>query len=130
MDVGKMNFGDGQWRDGADGVVNGDRGVAVGARIDDDADSLVGGFLYPVDEVALMVRLTEIDLEPKCRTCLLAIVCDRGKRLAAIDARLALAERVEVGTVQDENRFQNADLSQCDFESEIRDTLEQRFERI
>src|SRR5882672_6795552 len=98
MDVGKMDFGDGQRRDGADGVVNGDRGVAVGPRIDDDGGSLVTGFLDPVDEIALMVRLAEIDLKPECRAGLPAIVGNRGKRLAAIDARLALAERVEIGT--------------------------------
>ena len=96
-----MNFGDGQRRNGADGVVNSDRGVAVGAWIDDDAGGLVASFLDPVDEVALMVRLAEIDLEPKGRTCLLAIVGDGGKRLAAIDPRLALAKRFEVGAVED-----------------------------
>ncbi len=58
-----------------------------------------------------MVRLAEIDREPELGAGRLAIRFDRGERLAAIDAGLALAERVEIGTVQDENRFQYADLS-------------------
>lgn len=80
-----MDFSDRQRRDSADGVVNGNRGMAIGAWIDDDARGLVSGFLNPVNEVALMVRLAEIDLESKLGTCFLAVVGDSGKRLAAID---------------------------------------------
>src|SRR5438045_9183664 len=108
MDVGKVNFRDRQRRDRTDGVMDRYRGVAVGAWIDDDAGGLVARFLDPVDKIALVVRLAEIDLESKRRAGLLAVVGDRSKRLAAIDARLALAERVEIGTVQDENRFQKS----------------------
>ena len=106
VDVGEMHFDDRQRRNRAHRVVDGDRGVGVGAGIDDDAGGLLAGFLDPVDEIALVVGLAEIDLQPEPRAGLLAVGLDVGQRLAAIDARLALAEHIEVGTVQDENRLQ------------------------
>ena len=87
MDVGEMHLGDGERRDRAHRVVDGDRGVAVGAGIDDDAGRLLAGLLDPVDEVALMVRLPEIDRKPEPGAGLLAIGLDVGERLAAIDSR-------------------------------------------
>ena len=67
-DVGEMHL-DHRQADGADGVVEGDRGVAVGAGIEHDAARRAGRLLDPVDQHALVVALAEIDgkAEPLAR---------------------------------------------------------------
>ena len=79
---------------GADRVVDGDRGVGVGPGIDDDARGLVAGLVDPVDQIAFMVGLAEIDGKPELFAGGPAVIFDVGERLAAIDPRLALAQRV------------------------------------
>src|SRR5262249_56511374 len=52
-------------RDRSDRVANGDRGVGIGAGIDDDPGGLAGaGLMDQVDDLALVVRLAEFELEP------------------------------------------------------------------
>ena len=70
------------------------------------AGRLVAGLLDPVDQLALVVGLAEVDLEPERLAGLPAVLLDVVERLAAIDPGLALAEHIEVGTVEDEDRFQ------------------------
>src|SRR5918994_5648481 len=106
-----MHFGDRQRRDRADRVMYGDRGVGIGASIDDYAGRLLCGLLDPVDQIAFMIGLAKNDLQPQCRTGLPAVLLDASQRRSAIDAGFPLPERVEVGTVQYENRFQYMHLS-------------------
>ena len=61
-DVGKVDF-DHRLAGGADGIVKGDRGVAVSPWINDDSALRAGRFLDPVDEHAFLVALAEIDRE-------------------------------------------------------------------
>src|SRR5689334_6730535 len=99
-----MHLGDRQWRDRANGVVDGDRGVAVGAGVDDDAGGLLSGLVYPVDQDTFMVRLAEVDLYPKFFAGVPAVLSDGIELRRAIDPLLALAEHVEIGTIEDEDR--------------------------
>ena len=71
-----------------------DRRVAVGRRIDRHAGGDAAGFMQPVDQRALMVRLAEIDLETERLALRLAHGLDIGERLAAINTRFALAQRI------------------------------------
>src|SRR5262245_3477494 len=58
VNVRKMQLDD-RLSYGADGVVQRDRRVAIGARIEADRVGLVVGFLDPVDEHALVVALAK-----------------------------------------------------------------------
>ena len=82
------------------GVQESHRCVRVGAGIDDDGSRAIWRALNPVDQLALRVALPEIDA--KAEVCPLAPAqrFDIGKRLAAINLRLAGAQHIQVGTVQ------------------------------
>lgn len=95
-----LNGGDG---DGFEGVEDRHAGVRVGSRVDDDAVDLAVGLLDLVDDAALVVRLEDLDLVKALRgACLLADLDQAVVVVAAVDARLANAEHVEVGSVDDE----------------------------
>src|SRR3546814_199571 len=68
--------------------------------IDHDAGGLDAGFLDPVDELAFMVALAEDEAEGQPVAGLAAQGLDVGEGGAAINFRLALAQKVQVGTVQ------------------------------
>ncbi len=70
----------------------------------------VSGLLDPVDQDALVIGLAEIHLYRQLRGSFPAIGSDIVQGLCSIDLRLALAERIEIGAVQNENRFQAMDL--------------------
>jgi len=64
--LARMNIGDvhlnGRHADGKDGVEYGNRRVGVGGRVEDDAGGLAAPrFLDPFDDLALPVRLPELD---------------------------------------------------------------------
>ena len=87
---------------GADGVEQGDARVGIGAGVEHDARcALVVGLLQPVDEHALHValgvvyRVIGIEAAQPGQAALHA--------LGAVDARLAAAQPVQVGTVEDED---------------------------
>lgn len=95
-----LDGGDG---DGFEGVEDRHAGVRVGSRVDDDAVDLAVGLLNLVDDAALVVGLEDLDLvKTLCSACLLADLDQAVVVVAAVDARLANAEHVEVGTVDDE----------------------------
>ena len=71
------------------------------AGIDDDAGGRLARLVDPVDDLVLAVRLVESDLEAEFARHRPAVALDVGQRLVAVDVRLALAEQVEVRTVQD-----------------------------
>ena len=89
--------------DGLEGVQYGHAGMRVGSRVDDDTVDLSVGLLDLVDDAALVVRLEDFDLVKALRgTCLLADLDQVVVVVAAVDARLANAEHVEIGAVDDE----------------------------
>ena len=97
-----MNL-DGRDGDGFERVQDGHARMRVGGRVDDDAVDLAVGLLDLVDDAALVVRLEDLDLvEALCGARFLADLDQAAVVVAAIDARLANAEHVEVGSVDDE----------------------------
>ena len=90
--------------DGLEGVQDRHAGVRVSRRVDDDAVDLAVCLLDLVDDAALVVGLEDLDLvEALCGACLLADLDQTVVVVAAVDARLANAEHVEVGSVDDES---------------------------
>ena len=95
-----LDGGDG---DGLEGVQNRDARVRVGRRVDDDAVDLAVGLLDLVDDAALVVGLEDLDLIKALRgASFLADLDQTVVVVAAVDARLANAEHVEVRAVDDE----------------------------
>lgn len=97
-------------------VQNGDRRVGKRARIDDNPYRAFAGLVYPVDNLALVVRLQHPDLKTGI-TCRRAQALHIIQRLVAVDIRLALTEQVQVRTVQDVNSFHVSANSRRDFNS-------------
>src|SRR6056297_781541 len=95
---------------GAERVENGNGGMRVGCGVDHDSDGLLARFLYPVDKLALVVALAEVERVALWQRRAAASL-DIGKRVGAIDLWLALAEQVQVGSVQDEDRGHGAVLA-------------------
>ena len=95
-----LDGGDG---DGLEGVQDRHARVRVSRRVDDDAVDLAVGLLDLADDAALVVGLEDLDLvEALCGAGLLANLDQAVVVVAAVDARLANAEHVEVGAVDDE----------------------------
>lgn len=89
--------------DGLEGVEDRHARVCVGRRVDDDAVDLAVGLLDLVDDVALVVGLENLDLVKALRGARLLADLDQAVVVvAAVDTRLANAEHVEVGAVDDE----------------------------
>ena len=87
------------------GIVEGNRGMGVGARIQQDARARFARLLDPINKVALMVGLAESErYAGSFRFCLHRRL-DVGKRHRAIGRGLPRTEQVEVWTVEDMNRF-------------------------
>ena len=63
-----------------------------------------GRLVDPVDQLALVVGLAEVDRKAQPFAGVAAGVLDVVEAAAAVDRRLALAEQVEIGTVEDEDR--------------------------
>ena len=94
---------DGRDGDGLEGVEDRDARMRIGGRVYDDAVDLAVGLLDLVDDAALVVRLEDLDLvEALCGARFLANLDQAVVVVAAVDARLANAEHVEVGAVDDE----------------------------
>ncbi len=96
--VGEVYFDD--WQFGCfQGVVEGDGGVGVGGRVDDDTGGRGAGGLDGVDEVALVVGLHEADLVAQFGGLGPQGGFDVGEGSAPVDFGFADAEQVEVGAV-------------------------------
>ena len=99
VDIGDVDLDDGS-RDGTDGIVKGHTGVGVGTGVEDDTIGCEAYLVELVDEGTLVVALEIGELHMGVLgTQLLQIVF---KGAGAVDARLAAAEEVEVGTVEDD----------------------------
>ena len=96
-----LDGGDG---DGLEGVQDRHARVRVSRRVDDDAVDLAVCLLDLVDDAALVVGLEDLDLvEALCGAGLLADLDQAVVVVATVDTRLANAEHVEVGSVDDES---------------------------
>src|SRR5271154_4686695 len=86
-----------------------DRGMGEGGGIDDDARHTLARAMNPVDDLVFAIALMELDRKPELSPDPSAVRLDVGQRLAAVNLWLALAEQVEIGTVQDKHdRVQSA----------------------
>src|SRR5262249_29881825 len=103
IDVGEMDLDDRQLG-GGKRVHERDRGVRVGAGIEDDAVGGLPRLVDPIDKLALVVRLPAVELEAQLGGTLEAGLLDVGERLPAVDLRLAQAQEIEIGSIEDEYR--------------------------
>src|ERR1700693_515806 len=75
--------------------------MGEGGRVDDDPGGALAGAVNPVDDLVFAIALMKLDRKPKLAADPAAVRFDVSQRLAAVDLRLALAEKIEIGTVQD-----------------------------
>src|SRR5215470_15721016 len=89
--------------------MQGDRGVGESARVEHGPDGparldLGAGLLYPVDQLAFVVRLPEDRLQAELTGLPPAQVLQLGERRRSVDLRAARSQQVEIRAVQDEHR--------------------------
>src|SRR5690554_5073361 len=85
-------------------VTQGDAGVRVGGRVDDDEiNAFRGSRLDPVNELTFMVALERFEQNPvRLRAGVIGGV-NVAQRGTSLRSRLARAEKVQIGTVQYQN---------------------------
>ena len=105
MDVGQMDLDD-RSREHPQCIEKRDRGKRIAGGVDDDRARRVDGFVDPVDKLAFAVGLPECDLVSGGGRPALGL--DLGEGSPAVDVRLAGAEPIEVGPIQNEDRFRSA----------------------
>ena len=100
--VGQVDFDEGQ-RHAGQCVADGDRGVGEGGRVDQDEGRAVGaGRLDAVDQGMLGIGLEAVQLVAGGLGLCRQRPVDVRQRRMAIDLRLAGAEQIEVGAMQDQ----------------------------
>ena len=93
---------DGAHAAAGDGIAEGDRDVGVASRVDhQELHALIGPLRDRVDDLAFVVGLEETGLRAGGLGMLLDELLEVAERLGTVDLRLALAESVEVGAVDD-----------------------------
>src|SRR6185312_17479546 len=98
-DVGQMHL-DNRQVGGLERVVHRDRGVRQSAGVENDPIRSLARLLDPVDELALVIGLAEIDGEVERRGPRDAALLDIGQRIVAVSRRFPHAEQVEVRAVK------------------------------
>ena len=86
---------------GVQGIEDRYRRMRERGRVDDDAAGPLPRFVNPVDDLVLGIALVKRDFEPELLPDTAAIGLDVREGFIAVDRGLALAEEVQVGTVQD-----------------------------
>jgi hypothetical protein len=89
-----------------DGIADRQRGVRVGTSVEHDADRATPSRMDGLDELALVVALHELDLHTLGLGRAGDARRDIRERLMPVLRRLAGAEQVEVGAVDDEDERQ------------------------
>ena len=102
VDLDDREFG------GEKGVEHSDRSVGQRTRVENNPLGRFAGLLDPVDQLALVIGLAEVDLEAECRGARRAALLDVAERVMAVDRGVADPEQVQVGAVQDEDRRQRS----------------------
>jgi thiazole synthase len=98
--IGKMHL-DHRCGDRLDRVEQGDRCMGQGAGVDDHRMGLIGrGFVQPVDQMAFMIALPNIDVETQRLRMVFNLSGDFVERLRTIYFGFAHAQQVEIGSVQ------------------------------
>src|SRR6516164_4825707 len=77
--------------------------MGQGTRVQNDSVRRFARLLDPVDELAFMVALPEIDLEAKCPGAGGTALLDVAERVMPVYRRIAHPEQVQIGAVQDKN---------------------------
>jgi hypothetical protein len=98
--VGNMDFDDRPLK-GVQRIEDGDRRMGEGGGIDDNAGCALAGGVNPLDDLVFAIALMKLNRKPEAAANAAAVRLHIGQRLAAVDLRLALAEQIEIGTVQD-----------------------------
>ena len=104
VDIAEVHFDHRQFG-GVQRIEQGDRGVGIGAGIDDDAGIGLARRLDAIDQRALVIALGELDFYPQAVGLGAASLLDVGERLASVDFGLPLAQHVEVGPVEHQHRL-------------------------
>src|SRR5262249_1125094 len=100
--VGDMHFDD-RHLNRLERVVQRDGSVRVSARVEHDGRRGAARLLHPIDELAFVIALPEIDGESERLGTLLRLRLDIGQGRVPVDFRLAGAQKVQIRTVQDED---------------------------
>ena len=101
--VGQVDFDEGD-RDRGQSIAQRNRSVGEGGRIDDDERRSVRfRRLDAFDQRVLGIRLEAFQCMPGLPGAVGEAGIDRGQGGMAVDLRLAIAEQVEVGAVQDQD---------------------------
>ena len=77
-------------------VENRDRGMCQRAGVDDDALGCLTRLMNPIDKLAFVVGLTEIDRQIERRSARETTLLDIGQCIIAISCRLADSEQVQI----------------------------------
>ena len=99
MDVGDVHLDD-RAVEGFQRIEKGDGSEGEGGRVDDDGVGGLARRLHEIDQLALVVRLMEGERQSGRRGELPATGLDRRQRRRAVDMRLAHAQQIEVGAVE------------------------------
>ena len=104
VDVGNVDFDD-RAIEGVESIENCNGRMGIGAGIDDDGCGFLAGLMDPVDQLMFGIALLEADLELQFRRQSAAVRFNIGQGGVAIDLGLALTQQVQIGAVEDEDRF-------------------------
>ena len=97
-----MNF-DGGNTYGRDGIPESHAGVSVGGSVEDDGIDPALGLLNPSHQLPFYIGLTELDLRTQGRRPLPNHPLDVLQRDLAINSRLALAEQIQIRTIENQD---------------------------
>jgi hypothetical protein len=97
-----MDFHRGQGHS-ADGVANGDAGMRVGGRVDDNGGVTLSRLADPIHDHALVVGLGEIHLHAQFARTPRHAAANIRQRRASIDRRFPLTEQVQVWAIDEKN---------------------------
>jgi len=101
VNVRKMNL-DNRHVHQAQRIEQGDGRMSVRGGVNHDAGDPTAGLLDPLDEFALDIRLSKIDLETNCRRVRAARRFDVRQRFVSVNFRLANPKHVEVWAVENQ----------------------------
>src|SRR5690606_14505079 len=104
IDIGDVNF-DHRHIERRQRVMDGNRGVRISARIEDEAARLLPCLMDPVHKLALMVGLAADNGKAQRLRPRGYLLLDIGKRGRAVNMRLAQAEQVQVRPVEHMDRL-------------------------
>lgn len=104
MDVGQMHLIDRAVK-GRQGIADRNRGMGIGAGVDHDA---LGHIACPVDQIyegAFVIAVLKHQSTAVCRAVLQTHALDIGQRCRAIDFGFPFSQEIEIGTIENENRW-------------------------